>query len=648
MSENAAFDRENCDWTTMKGARARAAQGDFRVGDKIVQGRYEVRAILGQGGMGIVYHCFDSVTKTDVALKTLPLEVERNRGEMEEIKANFRMVGKLTHPNIAAMRTIEEENGRYFLVMDYVNGVNLKTWARTRRADGTLSVADVASVVRQVAAALDYAHGEGVIHRDVKPGNIMVTADGKVKLLDFGLAAQIQTSMSHVSMARQDTSGTAPYMAPEQWRGRSQKSKTDQYALGITAYEILAGHPPFDNPDKDIMYRCVMNEAPEPIADVPASVNSAIQKALSKEENDRYDSCSDFAEALASKHAAKAVAHNYNIGVEWIRIGIIVGGLIVLGIGINKLGVRKNRCQEPSNPIYEPIGKEKIPNHFTERFVSDVEKQSENFSGVIDLPGGVKLEMVKIPAGSFLMGREGRHQGEFQHVVAISKDFWLGKYEVTQEQYQSLMGTNPSAFCMNGDCKELVAGLDTAKFPVEEVTYEDAINYCQSLTKRARNEGQISQRYKIDLPTEAQWEYACRGANKTQHYEYSGSHQVDNVAWYYANSGTSRLLRRRNSDIARNMCRTHEVGEKQGNELGLYDMSGNVAEWCKDWHGLYYYFNSPRNDPQGPSNGTYRVCRGGSWDRYPIFLIPGIRGGGVMPTNHMNTIGFRVALVPVQ
>ena len=294
-------------WRTTRHARARSEEGDFLVGDSIAD-RYQVREILGQGGMGIVYRCFDTVAQIDVALKTLPPELERSREEMEEIKANFRLVGKLSHPNIAVMRTIEEFNGRCFLVMDYVNGVNLRSWARSRREAGGLTVAEVVAVVKQIASALDYAHAEKIIHRDIKPGNIMITPEGKIKLLDFGLAAQIMTGLTHVSMAYQHTSGTGPYMAPEQWRGRAQKARTDQYALGVTIYELFAGHPPFDTPDRDIMFRCVLNEEPEPLEDVPDYVNRAVMKALAKNEADRFETCMEFAQALAGESPVGSVS----------------------------------------------------------------------------------------------------------------------------------------------------------------------------------------------------------------------------------------------------------------------------------------------------------------------------------------------------
>ena len=208
-----------------------------RAGDRL--GRYQILSELGRGGMGVVYRCLDTVSGIEVALKMLPPELAGNRGEMEEVRENFQLVSKLVHQNIAVSKTLERnpETGDYYLVMELVNGEDLRHWMRAHRnADGCVSLSDALPILRQVADALDYAHKRKVMHRDIKPGNVMVDDEGLVKILDFGLAAQIHTSMSHVSVAYRGTSGTQSYMAPEQWRGRAQGAAADQYSLAV-------GHP---------------------------------------------------------------------------------------------------------------------------------------------------------------------------------------------------------------------------------------------------------------------------------------------------------------------------------------------------------------------------------------------------------------------
>jgi len=188
--------------------------------------------------------------------------------------------------------------------------------------------------------------------------------------------------------------------------------------------------------------------------------------------------------------------------------------------------------------------------------------------------------MVYIAGGAFRMGSERSYYGESIsatdakpiHTVTVSS-FFMDKTEVTQAEYRRVMGKNPSNFSGCDDC------------PVEKVSWHDANAYAQKVGKR--------------LPTEAEWEYAARGGNKSKGYMYSGSNDLYAVGWYKGN-----VYRHGAAPVA----------EKKPNELGLYDMSGNVKEWCADWKGSY--IRIPQTDPQGPSSGEYRVVRGGSWDSW--------------------------------
>ncbi len=205
---------------TIPNRRMRREMGDFSAGD-VIADRYQVVSILGRGAMGVVYRCFDRLSSIEVALKGLPPELAGNDWEFKEIKKNFHLVHKLHHPNIANYNNLEFDlnSGGYFLMMEFVDGVELRTYMENNRPDH----ATIIKIISQIAAALDYAHAQQILHRDIKPGNIMIDRNGVVKILDFGLAAQIHSSMSRVSMV-QDSSGTAPYMSPEQWRGRRQNA----------------------------------------------------------------------------------------------------------------------------------------------------------------------------------------------------------------------------------------------------------------------------------------------------------------------------------------------------------------------------------------------------------------------------------------
>jgi formylglycine-generating enzyme required for sulfatase activity len=211
------------------------------------------------------------------------------------------------------------------------------------------------------------------------------------------------------------------------------------------------------------------------------------------------------------------------------------------------------------------------------------------------------MEFVAVPSGCFQMGDsfgDGDADEKPVHQVCVS-DFSIGKYEVTQGQWKAVMGSNPSHFSRCGD-----------NCPVEKVSWDDAQQFIQ------RMNSQSGTNYR--LPTEAEWEYACRSAGRLE--KYCGGNDVDAVAWYSSNSGR----------------KTHPVGQKQPNGLGIYDMSGNVWEWCSDWYGEKYYGSSSKDNPQGASSGTYRVLRGGSWGDLPVYVRaasrsgddPGYRNGG--------------------
>lgn len=278
-------------------------RGGFReigIGMKIgPDGRYAIRDILGKGGMGEVYLAFDEVSRTEVAIKLVPREVSTSEDEMEQVRKNFALVRNLHHPNIAAVTALERlQSGEYILVMEAVLGRRTLHKERLARTNERIPVPEAIAICRQIAEALDYAHKLKVIHRDIKPGNILLTEEGQVKLTDFGLAAQIMSSMNRVSILPTRTSGTRPYMAPEQWEGRMQDANTDQWSLAVLFYELIAGRLPFPADDLGVLEHQVLEKTPEKPDSLSGNQWSSVLRALSKEKDGRFESCAAFVQAI--------------------------------------------------------------------------------------------------------------------------------------------------------------------------------------------------------------------------------------------------------------------------------------------------------------------------------------------------------------
>jgi formylglycine-generating enzyme required for sulfatase activity len=234
----------------------------------------------------------------------------------------------------------------------------------------------------------------------------------------------------------------------------------------------------------------------------------------------------------------------------------------------------------------------------------------------VDLGKGVKMALVMIPAGEFMMGspdsdKDADNDEMPQHRVRITKPFYLGKYLVTQEQWQNVMGSNPSWF-------------NRPKNPVDNVSWDACQVFLSKLNAKSAAGGG-----KFQLPSEAQWEYACRAGSTTKYCFGDDESKLGEYAWYEANSGS----------------KTHPVGQKKPNAWGLYDMHGNVWEWCQDWWKDGYYKKSPVDDPTGPTRGSGRVLRVGGWF-FPAGFCRSAARNFFEPGDRDFFVGFRVSRVP--
>ena len=300
----------------------------------------------------------------------------------------------------------------------------------------------------------------------------------------------------------------------------------------------------------------------------------------------------------------------------------------------------RQKLQQPGFNLTSSLSSQSAQNSSVKQSESAKDTSSKSSSQILTetLPGNIKLEMVKIPAGSFTMGSDEYDDEKPKHQVKL-QEFYLGKYPVTQEQYESVMGNNPSNF------------QDNPKNPVEQVSWEDAQEFCQKLNQLTGK--------KYRLPTEAEWEYACRAGTQTRYYFGDDQSLLKEYAWYGDNSGDSFLdtIKMWDADpnwenyykkLMDNNCKTHPVGEKKLNNWGLYDMSGNVWEWCEDpWHDSYA--NKPENIKNNgntiwsSSDISFRVLRGGSWNNNSRNCRSANRNRNNADVRN-NNIGFRLAV----
>jgi formylglycine-generating enzyme required for sulfatase activity/tRNA A-37 threonylcarbamoyl transferase component Bud32 len=618
----------------------------LKVGDLF--GQYRVIRVLGAGGMGEVYEVEHKVLRRRYAIKLLPEALDWKGVSIERFEREAQVMANLDHPNILKVDEFGEVDGRYWLRMELAEGIECSVFGfQYSGGEKAVSLQDLAEagggkvpqevllpVLRQILEGLQYAHSHGAIHRDLKPSNILLSSTNpsspntenrppntiQAKIADFGLVrlvgedwvrSQAQLSVQRsMSMGDQKTVGvkaesegtstrallgTYEYMSPEQKRGEEADERSDLYAVGLLAYRLLTG-------------RQLPTRMPSRLG-FSAAWDDLIEDAVEEEVNERTGSCSAMLRQL---------------------------GALLPGNAEPQLGPK------PATRPVEVKDAQPPPIHGPDDDTAPGTERS------IDLGDGIEMKFCWVPAttsaahrrssggkDTFTMGSPDDEPERFkwegpQHEVKLTEGFWMGKYPVTQGQYEKVMGENPSSFKREIVEKEGFLGVfgrqtrdeTQPDHPVECVSWDDAVKFCKIL-QRLADAGDSSQVFR--LPTEAEWEYAARGGPLGRGKLYAGSDNIDEVAWYRENSEG----------------RTQRVGNKAANELGLHDMSGNVWEWVHDWHEDYSGLAPV--DPSGPQSSSSRVNRGGSWAYTATFCRVAFRDGDA-PSLTINNLGFRVVL----
>jgi len=563
-------------------------------------GKYEIKAELGGGGFGVLYRGWDADVRRNVAIKLLKSEPDK------AMKARFRdeaaATGNLRHPNIVTLYDSGEHDGKPYLVMEFLDGEDLQKVIRNRRP---ISLLEKVRIMSQVAEALHYAHGRGVLHRDVKPANIMLLPDGTVKVLDFGIASLAQAEFRRISQSRLTPPGsilgTVHYMPPEMFRdGFEFDVLGDVYSYGLTYYELVTGVYPFDAPElARILFRITLEEARavrELIPECPAALASVIQRAMSKKREERYES---LAEARLDFEPIRIELQKQQAAKLIPEVRALIDG------GNQKAAQAKLReilDLDPGNPEFLNMQRLLRTGPEPTRVQTIVPATAPP-----SLKRLASMEFVRIPAGVFLMGcspgdDECSNDEKPAHQVRITKAFEMGKFPVTQAQWEEVVGRNPSHF-------------KGPKRPVERVSWNEVQKFLSDLT--ARGDG-----YHYRLPTEAEWEYAARAGSTTRYCFGDDEAMLPDYAWFGKNSGGE----------------THPVGQKQPNAWGLYDVHGNVWEWCQDWYAAYEAV--PLVDPAGPASGMFRVVRGASFFDVARYLRAAYRDRFEPGFSYYN-LGFR-------
>lgn len=592
---------------------------------------YRLLEPLGRGGMGTVYKALHTRLNRIVALKVLAPHWHDRPGAQERFEREMKAIGQLRHPNIIQATDAGEAGGVAFLVMEYVEGIDLGRLL-TRR--GPLPLVEACEVVRQAALGLQHAHAQGLIHRDVKPSNLFLTRDGEVKLLDLGLA--LFTADTHPEgawdSAEDDTDaglsgavilGTHAYMAPEQRvDSHAVDHRADLYSLGCTLYCLVHGTPP---PEKD------------PRVDrEPADV---LEKLLAKRPVDRYATGAEVAAALHRR--AKGANLKALLTEEWTgsprRLRQFGLAAIVLA-GVISMGILAWPGPKPIDS--DPLGPAPVPSKtvtpvpgrlpMTPAEAQALQQEWAEYLGQeATFHNALAMEMVVIPPGELGLTKECR--------AKITRPFAMGTTEVTISQFRAFVqatgyrtqaeesGLGGRFLKWVGEGHESVRsplyvwhspGFSevTETQPVVQVTWNDAVAFCEWISQQ---EGRIYR-----LPTEAEWRWATRAGMSSDYPSGDSYFGIEQFGWFRDETP----------------AHPQSVALKLRNAWGIADALGNVSEWCHDRYGPLP--EGVFDDPSGPAEGDQRVQCGGN---HATVLASFDARVGVFEVTPSSTVGFRVA-----
>lgn len=625
-----------------------------RVIGQILLNQYRVDEFIGSGSMSVVYRVWDLKRNTPLAMKILKNELADDPSVFKYFRRGAKALEKLAHPHIVPFYGLERTDDFAFALEGYIKGPSVKDILR-QNGKQPLPILDALCIMRAVCSALGYAHANGVIHCDVKPGNIMVDSGGNIFLTDFGIARHADSTTTTMGAA-----GTPAYMAPEQIRGEVVTAATDVYAMGMMVYEMLTGRRPFEGKglktsssqsggtQADLIRAAHLNQPPPDPSTLYTNISpqmaAIMLKALNKNPQERFQDIMAFYSAIRSaagfspdqiperllKYVREPEPDSSPVPIAAVplpemsprkkTLPLILGAaglmlMIVIFVALNNGPKNPSlldskppnadiliaaRTDSTSEVTINPTSTNKLVPANTISALTPTKEQSLELAIGSTLNHQVDTtQMVFIPAGEFQMGCDSAHNGGFDceddalplHPVYLD-DYYIDKYEVTNKKYAKCV---EAGVCQVWIADDYYNDPTYENYPVIYIDHELAQDFCAWEGKR--------------LPTEAEWEKAAKGTTpKTYPW---GDEEPNCQLTNYRGLDHDYCCMDINNNGSPSSVGSYPLG---ASSYGVHDMAGNVAEWVNDYYQYDYYSNSPYKNPKGPiaSEHTKMCFMGGA------------------------------------